>query len=138
MPKLAPELEALLARPLIAVVGTAGAQGKPHAVPVWFHFDGEAIEIWADTGRVWVKNLLRDPRYTVTIAEHEAPFAAVLVRGEVTVTAGDRVAVHAAARRISPRYLPATEVDAYVEQWSDLDAFVRVPMTTVSGWGRGY
>jgi PPOX class probable F420-dependent enzyme len=132
------DLRAMLARPLTAVVGATNAAGAPHAVPVWFNFDGEVVEIWADTGRLWVKNLKRDPRCSLTVAEHEAPFAAVLIRGQASVLSGDPSEVAAAARRITERYLPAAEVDAYVKQWASLDAVVRIRPETVRGWGRGF
>lgn len=120
------------------MVSTTNAAGAPHAVPVWFNYDGGSVEIWADTGRVWVKNLLRDPRCSVTVAEHEAPFAAVLIRGTAAVFSGDSSQVAAAARRITQRYIPSAEVDAYVKQWVNLDAIVRVSTHTVRGWGRGF
>ena len=132
------ELTAILAKPLTAVVGTTSPAGAPHAVPVWFNFDGDAIEIWADTSRTWVKNVQREPRCSVTVAESEVPFGAVLIRGPAEVITGDTDAIHAAARRISERYIPAEDIEAYVQTWSALDALVRVPAEVVRGWARGY
>ncbi len=138
MDSLDKDARALLARPLTAVIGTINASGAPHAVPVWFNFGGDGIEIWADTSRLWVKNLQREPRCSVTVAEHEAPFAAVLIRGTAAVRSGDTSEIHAAARRITARYIPAGEVDAYVNQWASLDAVVHIRPEIVRGWGRGF
>jgi len=138
VPDISDELQGILGKPLVAVVGTTNRSGAPHAVPVWFNFDGEAIEIWADTGRAWVKNLQHDPRCSVTIAESDVPFGAVLIRGKAEVVTGDQKAVHAAARRIGARYIPAEDVDGYVQIWATLNAVVRVPAVAVTGWGRGY
>jgi hypothetical protein len=90
--------------------------------------------VWTGERRVWVRNVLRDQRASVTVAETEAPFAAALLRCSATGESwiADEV------RRITERYVPAAEVDAYLEQWDELQTVVTfLPERTVS-WGRGY
>lgn len=131
------ELARFLDRPLTAVVSTTGREGAPHAVPVWYRFDGESLRVWTGERRVWVRNVLRDPRASVTVAEAEAPFAAALLRCAATVATGESW-IADEVRRITERYVPAAEVDAYLEQWDELQTVVTfLPERTVS-WGRGY
>lgn len=130
------ELARFLDRPLTAVVSTTGREGAPHAVPVWYRFDGESLRVWTGERRVWVRNVLRDPRASVTVAEAEAPFAAALLRCTATVATGESW-IADEVRRITERYVPAAQVDAYLEQWDELQTVVTfLPERTVS-WARG-
>lgn len=130
------DLSAFLARSLTAVIGTLAADGAPHAVPVWYRFDGHAFTIWTDEQRAWVRHLRRDPRCTLTVAEHEPPFGAVLARGRAEVMTGEQTA--AEVRRITERYVEAGEVEAYVDSFRTLDTIVTVTPQVMRSWGRGY
>ncbi|MDP6606853.1 MAG: TIGR03618 family F420-dependent PPOX class oxidoreductase [Dehalococcoidia bacterium] len=130
------DLAAFLDRPLTAVAGTIGRDGSPHAVPLWYRYDGGRFTIWTGESRAWVRNLQRDPRISLTIAEHDRPFAAVLVRGTATVTTSG--AALDEARRICARYIEASALDGYVEGFSDLQTIVEVTPDRVASWGRGY
>ncbi len=127
----------LVERSLTAVVSTIDADGAPHAVPVWFRFDGAQLFVWTGAERRWVRDALRDPRISVTVQEHEPPFAAVLIGGTASVTTGAEQAVEE-ARRISARYMPADEVDDYVTRWGELQTAVTVTPRWSRAWGRGY
>ncbi len=131
------ELQSFLDRPLSAVVATVGRDGGAHSVPVWFVFDDGAYVVWTDANRRWVKNAQANPRVSLSIAEHEPPYAAVVVRGEAEVLV-DPPDLAADIRKIVEQYIPAGEVDAYMEQWSTLRTIVRIVPTTTRAWGRGY
>ena len=45
--------EALLARPLVAVLSTVDAAGNPRTAPVWFHWEDGAAYVF--TGRATLK-----------------------------------------------------------------------------------
>ena len=128
----------LLDRPLTAVVATTNADGSPHAVPVWFRHDAESgtIRIWSDVSRHWVRNLLRDPRCAVTIAEHEAPFAGYLASA-MAVVHEDVEWADAEIRAITARYIPAAEVSAYIAQYA-FRTIVELTPTRARAWERGY
>lgn len=131
------ELQAFLERPLSAVVATVGRDGGAHSVPVWFVFRDGAYVVWTDANRRWVKNAQANPRVSLSIAEHEPPYAAVVVRGEAEVLVGPPD-LDANIRRIVEQYIPSDEVDAYIEQWSSLRTIVRIVPRTTRAWGRGY
>lgn len=64
-------------------VATLRADGTIHGVPVWVDVqDGEAVLNTAE-GRVWPRNLERDPRVTLTVQNMENPYEYVEVRGRV-------------------------------------------------------
>jgi PPOX class probable F420-dependent enzyme len=131
------ELTAFLARPLTAVVSTTGKDGAPRAAPVWFLYEGGRVLIWSDAGRGWVRNLARRPQVAITAAEHEPPFAAAVLRGTAIVQ-GDRPDAAAVIRRITAKYIPAHEVDAYIARFAALTTIVEITVTAARSWGRGY
>ena len=131
------ELSQFLDRPLTAVVSTVREGGAPHAVPVWYRFTGESVRVWTDETRLWVQNLRRDPRASVTVAEAEAPFAAVLMSCTATV-ATEQPWIADEVRAIAQRYVPAADLDAYIAQWSQLRTVVTLTPARTISWGRGY
>jgi PPOX class probable F420-dependent enzyme len=64
-------------------VATLRADGSVHGVPVWVDVqDGRPVLNTAE-GRVWPRNLERDPRITLTIPNSENPYEYVELRGRV-------------------------------------------------------
>jgi hypothetical protein len=96
------------------------------------------INVWSDTSRGWLKAVRRDPRASVTIAEHTMPFAAAILRGPVEIETGPPAVILPEATRICARYVPAAELDAYVQQYATLDSIVRIAIAEQRAWGRGY
>lgn len=87
----------LLEKPVLAHVATIGPRGEPHANPVWF--------LWQD-GLIWIsigptgqkaRNLERDPRIAVSMADPENPIHYLEVRGSATewrtVTSSDPMVI---------------------------------------------
>lgn len=63
----AAEVDAFLAAERTCRVATVGADGRPHVVPLWFVWDGEALWLWSITrSRRWA-DLARDPRVAVVV-----------------------------------------------------------------------
>ena len=131
------EIQAFLDRPFTAVVATVGRTGNVHSVPVWYRFAEGSFRIWTDGSRAWVKNARRHPQMSVAVAEHEAPFAAVIARGTAEVLA-DPPGMADEVRAIVARYIPEAEVDAYIAPWSSLRTIVRIEASGIRAWGRGY
>ncbi len=131
------ELQAFLDRPFTATVSTVSPRGTVHSVPVWFRYGEGVFTVWTDSARRWVRHLAKNSNATVVVAEHQAPFAAVVVHGmgEVTI---DEAGTDEAIRRIVERYLPADQVDAYLKVWSSLRTIVRIRPTLIRSWSRGY
>jgi PPOX class probable F420-dependent enzyme len=122
---------------LVGVVATVRADGSPHAVPVWYSWDGHTVIIWTGQERAWVRNLQRDPRVAFTVQESRPPYAAVTMRGqaEASSTGPD---IDRDIYRIAGRYLAQDECEEYVAAWPDLRTIMRIQPTIIRGWGRGY
>ena len=69
--------------PNYATLTTLFKNGVPQPHVMWVDTDGENILINTEIHRFKYKNILKDPRVTVTIWKHDNPFKFVEVRGEV-------------------------------------------------------
>lgn len=66
-----------------ANVSTLRPDGSIHSVLVWVDVDGERVLLNTAKGRAWPKNVERDPRVTVLVANQEDPYEYVQIRGRV-------------------------------------------------------
>ena len=115
----------LLERPgVLGVVCTCRPDGSPQANPVWFRASREQIHIWTDTARRWVKNLQREPRVAFSVHENSPPWASMTIRARAELVDLAIEHTHEEIRRICARYLPAEEIDAYIEQWPQTRSIV--------------
>jgi PPOX class probable F420-dependent enzyme len=134
------ELEAFLAQTFptpLGVIATWRRDGSPHVLPVSFRWDAGAVKIWTTETRVWVCNLLRDPRVAFSVQTFEPPYPAVMMRGGATVATADDAATVEQARAITHRYLAPEEVDGYVARWSDLRTIVTIIPDHIVSWSAG-
>ena len=68
-------------------LSTTCADGRPHLVPTWFVWDGEAIVILSKPGAVKVRNLRADPRAMLALGDAEADFDVGLLEARAEVLA---------------------------------------------------
>jgi PPOX class probable F420-dependent enzyme len=61
------ELDAFLAAERTCRVATAGADGRPHVVPLWFAWDGRALWLTSLVRSQRWADLARDPRVAVVV-----------------------------------------------------------------------
>ena len=64
-------------------VATLRADGTIHGVPVWVDVQDGKPTLNTAEGRVWPRNLERDPRVTLTVQNSENPYEYVEIRGRV-------------------------------------------------------
>ncbi len=83
MTELSQDAKKLIEEPHLAHVVTLMKDGSPQVSPVWVDHDGTHILINTAEGRQKPRNLRRDPRVAISIADHENSFRYLLVRGEV-------------------------------------------------------
>jgi PPOX class probable F420-dependent enzyme len=69
-----------------ASVSTLNADGSVHSVPVWVDVKDGQIAVNTARGRVWERNLERDPRITLSVLNLENPYEYVTVRGRAKLT----------------------------------------------------
>jgi len=70
------------------------ADGSPQVTQVWVHTDGEHLVINSVQGYVKVRNIERDPRVAVAIADPDDPSHYYQVRGRVVEITADGGADH--------------------------------------------
>jgi PPOX class probable F420-dependent enzyme len=78
------KISAFLAEPRNAVVAGTRADGRPHATPNWFHWDGARFYVSTTRDRVKYRLFVRDPRAQFLI-DDATGFRYVMVYGTVEV-----------------------------------------------------
>jgi PPOX class probable F420-dependent enzyme len=134
------ELEAFLAQTFptpLGVIATLRRDGSPHIVPVWFRWNAGTVTIWTTETRVWVQNLLRDPRVAFSVPTFEEPYPAVMVRGTATIATADDAATAEEIRAITRRYIVPQDVEGYIAHWPDLRAIVTIIPAHIVSWSAG-
>ena len=66
-----------------AHVATLNADGSPQVSAVWIALDGDLVTFNTAEGRQKTKNVARDPRVAVSIADQENPYESLMVQGKV-------------------------------------------------------
>jgi PPOX class probable F420-dependent enzyme len=93
----------ILDAPNYAHVATLRGDGTVHGVVVWVDADDASILLNSAEGRAWPANVRRDPRVTITVANHENPYEYVEIRGRVVEDTHDGADEHIDA--LAKKYL---------------------------------
>jgi len=86
MAVLTNEQARLLLEPNFATVGTVNPDGSPQLTIVWIDWDGEHVLFNTAAGRVKARNLERDRRVSVLVADRADGYRWVGVRGAAELT----------------------------------------------------
>ena len=78
--------QALLAGKNYAVLATVNPDGSPQTSVMWVGHDGGDLLFSTVEGRVKHRNMLRDPRVSVTVIDSSDPENYVELRGRVSMT----------------------------------------------------
>lgn len=101
---LTPDVIELLSGRNMAHVATLMDDGAPHASPVWIAVEGDRLAIFSTMAHLKIRNLRRDPRIAISVADEHNPYKSVLIRGLVVEEiAGDEAI--AIMDRMSNRYV---------------------------------
>src|SRR2546423_15379275 len=73
----------LTTKPAFAHLATLNPEGSPQVTPVWVDFDGTNVIVNTARGRVKAKNLAREPRVALSIADPQNPYRYLGVQGRV-------------------------------------------------------
>jgi PPOX class probable F420-dependent enzyme len=99
------EREALLAKPLNAIVAVPRRSGGPQLTPVWFHWDGHAFYFSTTRSRTKYANIKRHPEISL-IVDDLAAHLYVAAYGHAEIIEDDRVQVIALTQPIMEKYAP--------------------------------
>jgi PPOX class probable F420-dependent enzyme len=88
-------------------VATLGPDGTIHDVPVWVDVQDGLPTLNTAEGRVWPRNLERDPRVTLTVQNLENPYEYVEILGHVAERTHEGADAHIDA--LAKKYLGEDE-----------------------------
>ena len=72
-----------------AHVATLNGDGSPQVSAVWVGLDGDLVTFNTAEGRLKTKNLARDERVAISIANQENPYENLIIQGKVVEMAHD-------------------------------------------------
>src|SRR5690242_2221521 len=75
------KLESLLRAPNFAHVATVRPDGSASVTPVWIDLEGDLVLVNGMAGRAWPRNLIRDPRITLSVSALGNPYECATVGG---------------------------------------------------------
>ena len=67
----------------LVYVASLMKDGSPHVAPTWVDIENGTILVNTAVGRVKQKNISRDDRVALAIADHDNPYNMVTIRGKV-------------------------------------------------------
>jgi len=94
MTKLGEKAQSLIDQPNFGYLATVNSDGSPQVTPVWVDRRDETIVVNTATGRVKDRNMRREPRVAISVANRENQYEKVDIRGRVIETIGGEEADH--------------------------------------------
>ena len=143
MPGLTSEqVDALLAAPVIARLATVREDGAPYIVPVWQHWDGEAMYIIPRERSRFVKDIRREPRVAVSCADDiDADHPRVLIEGDAEIVEGPVLLAGRfleIAREMSYRYGGDAGLEYLAGTMDKPRYLLRVTPRKITTWAKGW
>ena len=74
----------LFKKPAFANLATLNPDGSPQVTPVWVDYDGKNVLVNTAKGRVKHRNLERNPRVALSIADPDNPYRYLGIQGRVS------------------------------------------------------
>jgi len=101
------KVEQLFQEKNLIFIATINSDGSPQLTPVWGTFDNGHVLINTAEGRLKHKNVLRDPRVTISVVDHENPLNMTSIKGEVIEIIPDYDYSH--ANKLTKQYMGISE-----------------------------
>ena len=128
------DTEAYLSAPHVAQLATVRPDERPHLAPVWFKWEGERAYVMCSGNSVKVRNIVRNPAVTLSVANDERPYKYVVLEGTADVIRGD---VADTVRRICVHYERSERGQNYAQRLlsSSWDvAIIEIAVKRIVGW----
>ena len=110
------EIDEFLARPLVGVITTLDAEGRPRATPIWYSWQGGAAYMFTGRDSLKWRNLERNPYASLCVDWREPPYAAVTMDGPVREVGES---VYELALGMARRYYGEEEGREFAEAYRD-------------------
>jgi PPOX class probable F420-dependent enzyme len=128
------ELGDLLSQRRVAILATHLADGSTLLAPVWHEWSDGGLTIVIDGNDAKFRNIRRDLRVSVVVAEDDPPYRGIEVRGEVRFI---EASAEPMLRRLAERYLGTRDVEAYLarmREWTDQAQVIMVEPGVLRAW----
>ena len=91
--------------PRLGRLATAGSDGEPHVVPIWFRIAGGDIHIHSmrETGKT--QNIAENGRASLVVDTEDPPYKGVTMRGPARLANGDELDWRALVAELAVTYL---------------------------------
>ncbi|WP_410675873.1 TIGR03618 family F420-dependent PPOX class oxidoreductase [Amycolatopsis sp. cmx-4-68] len=129
---LSKDVAALLRRPVHAFVTTLSADGSPHTTMTWVDTDGENVLINVPSWSRKLRNVRRDARVSVGVADPDQPRRYVAVHGTVTAITTEEAGDH--IEELAQRYLGLSYAAIGGDPTERALIHVRVDKLHAMGW----
>ena len=104
MAELSEKARKLIQEPNLAYLATVNSDGSPQVTPVWIDGEDSRIVVNTAAGRVKERNMRRERRVAVSVANRENQYEKVDIRGRVVdVVEGDEAERH--IDRLAQKYM---------------------------------
>ena len=108
------ELNAFLGRPLVAVISTVDASGRPRSAPIWFSWEEGAAYMFTSRSTLKWRNIERNPHASLCVDWKEPPYTSVIMDGPVEEV--DR-SIYELALSLAERYYGDEKGRAFAEDY---------------------
>lgn len=125
------EIRAFLQGPWAASLACIRPDGRPHVIPVWQEFDGQAFSVIAWRGSQWAGYVLKNPNISLTVDEPWSPLRRIVVQGCAKAWTGESESLHGLVQRLSRRYLGQPAPAGLADQ---VHLAFRIEPSTLRGW----
>ncbi len=112
---LSPEMRAFLEERRFGVLATVNQDGQPQQSVMWFELRGDQIMINTNSTTLKLRNLERDPRYSIAI---EDEYKYLTLRGTVDEIIHDQETTQADIYALAKRYNPELSTEELEEGWA--------------------
>ena len=88
-------------------ISTINSDGSPQLTPVWGNYDDGYVLVSTAEGRLKHKNVLRDPRVSISVVDHDNPLNMTTIKGEVIEIIPDYDYIH--TNKLTKQYMGIDE-----------------------------
>ncbi len=112
-----------------AFLATIFPDGSPQVTPLWIDTDGNYVVVNTAIGRVKQRNVSRDARVTIAIADQTNPYKYVMIRGRVV----EQITGPVADDHIDKLAKKYTGVDKFIQQPGVQRVILKIEAERIAG-----
>ncbi len=115
----------------LAYIGANSDDGAPQITPVWIDYDGTHVIFNTEKSRAKTRNLEKDPRVSVAVANAQNPYQYIEIRGRVVEMTTEGADAH--IDKMAQKYLGQAKYPFHKP--GDVRIIVKIEPSKVLGMG---